>query len=197
MKDILVIVFIGGIIIFIVYLFFAILKKRPRSHWLSGMISGFFLSLLALILLGIYYPKTPKESPPPTITEEPTEEPSTPAKGPLKILSTKRRYLNYADITRAVYDITIPKDTTDAQFRTGVKEFVLSEYNKKPETDGIAIHAYYPGYTSSDMPIANVIWAPDGKWENIGNALDKSTYRFAFVIYDNKHKPTDKLIPLQ
>ncbi len=197
MKDLLVIVFIGGALIFIVYFFVAILKKRPRSHWLSGMISGFSLSLLALILLGIYYPKTPKESPPPTITEEPTEEPSTPAEGPLKILNTRIRYLNYADITRAVYDITIPKNTTDGQFRTGIREFILNEYDKKPETDGIAVHAYYPGNILSDMPVAHVIWAPDGKWENIRNALDKSTYRFTFLIYDNKHKPTDKLIPLQ
>ncbi len=197
MKDLLVILLIGGVLIFIVYLFVAILKKRPRSHWLSGMISGFLLSLLALILLGIYFPITSKESPPPTITQKPPEEPSTPAKAPLKILNTKRRYLNYANITRAVYDIAIPKDTTDAQFRAGVKKFILSEYIKKPETDGIAVHAYYPGYTLFDMPIANVIWAPDGKWENIENALDKSTYRFTFVIYDDKHKPTDKLIPLQ
>jgi energy-coupling factor transporter transmembrane protein EcfT len=197
MRDLLVILLIGGVLIFIVYFFVAILKKRPRSHWLSGMISGFFLSLLALILLGIYYPKTPKESPPTAITEEPTEEPPTSAEAPLKILNTRIRHLNYADITRAVYDITIPKDTMDAQFRTGIREFILSEYNKKPETDGIAVHAYYPGNILSDMPIANVIWAPDGKWENIENALHKSTYRFTFLIYDNKHKPTDKLIPLQ
>lgn len=198
MESLIVILFLLSVLTFIIFLFIGIFKKQTRPKSLYTSLCGFILSIITLTFLGAYFPKTQKASPPPTITQKPSIK-KVPKIPPLIILDIEKNYYNYVDITRAVYKVTIPIDTTDAQFRAGIKKFINNECRKESEIDVVMVHAHYPsGHTSFDLPIANIIWGQNGEWapDGVNNKddLDKNLYRFIFQIH---HDRATKFTPLK
>lgn len=120
--------------------------------------------------------------------------PNAPAerKGSFQTASGNPQYkiLKYINLdtptaTRSRYDIQVSEDKTDQQIRS-ILEAAIKELSQERDDDAMWVRVYLEG--AGDLPIANGVWAPYGKWGEAKEGQPKSVFKVSIEVFP-EHRP--------